>query len=74
LGCDCKRHQRTVGESAQSTVEFALVTAAFLAVTLGLGALMRFASGGDLMYHALICASHHIQMVAPTTLVDVFLY
>ena len=63
-----------VGDSGQSTVEFAVVMAGFLAVTVALGALWRALSDGLLVEHALAVASHHIQAVAPVTIVDIFLY
>jgi len=62
------------GECGQATVEYAIVLFGFLALVVGLGALWRFASGGELVEHALAVASHHIQAVAPVTVVDVFLY
>jgi len=55
-------------------VEFAVVTVGFLAVTVALGALWRMLGGGLLVEHALAVASHHIQAVAPVTIMDVFLY
>ena len=63
-----------VGDSGQSTVEFAVVMAGFLAVTVALGALWHALSDGLLVEHALVVASHHIQAVAPVTIVDIFLY
>lgn len=63
-----------LGEHGQSTVEFALVAAAFLAVTLGLGALWRGMSGGMFVEHALASASHHVESAAPQALADVLLY
>lgn len=62
------------GECGQSTVEFAVVAAAFLAVTLGLGALWRGVSGGLFIEHALSTASHHIEGAAPQILADILLY
>ena len=75
---DSRRHKRPVAliasVSGQSTVEFAVVMSTFLAVTAALAALWRAIGDGLLTSHALAVASHHIQMVAPTTLVDIFLY
>lgn len=58
----------------QSTVEFAVVTAAFLAVTSALVAWWHMLDGGLIVEHALAVASHHIQSVAPATIPDIFLY
>ncbi|MBP3866381.1 MAG: hypothetical protein J6D25_01040 [Eggerthellaceae bacterium] len=62
------------GESGQSTVEFAVVTAGFLALSVALSALWHVLSDGVLVEHALAVASHHVQAVAPVTIVDIFLY
>ena len=61
-------------ERGQSTVEFAVVTVAFLAVTVALSALWHLLADGAFVEHALAVASHHIQAVAPTTVSDIFLY
>lgn len=61
-------------QSGQSTVEFALVTATFLVVIVGLGALWRLASGGALVEHALATASHCIERASPQAMADVLLY
>lgn len=60
-------------ESGQSTVEFAVVTAAVLAVVIGLGALWRAFESGMFVEHALAAASHHVQG-AIGALVDVFMF
>ena len=52
-------------ECGQGTVEFALVTAAFLAAVIALGALWRGLEAGMFVDHALMSASHHIQMTMP---------
>ena len=74
----CRWHQRTVsrllGRSGQATVEFAVIAAGFLVVTVALMALWRVLGDGLLVQHALAVASHHLQLVAPVVLVDVFLY
>lgn len=74
----CGRHKRLVAigqdEAGQSTVEFAVVMAAFLAVMTALAVMWRAFEGGLLVEHALAVASHHIQSVVPVTLVDIFLY
>lgn len=61
-------------ERGQSTVEFAVVTAGFLAATVALSALWHAFGDGMLVEHALAVASHHLQGVAPTTWADIFLY
>ena len=61
-------------ERGQGTVEFALVTAAFLAAVIALGALWRGLEAGMFVDHALMSASHHIQMTMPGSVADVFLY
>lgn len=55
-------------------MEFAVITAGFLAATLALDALWHALGDGLLVEHALAVASHHIQAVAPTTIADIFLY
>ena len=55
-------------------VEFAVVTAGFLCVTVTLALLWHVFGDGMLVEHALAVASHHIQAVLPTTVADVFLY
>ena len=78
LECHRGWHQRFIGRllsrSGQATVEFAVIAAGFLAVTVALMALWRALGDGLLVQHALAVASHHIQAVAPVTIVDVFLY
>lgn len=62
-------------ESAgQATVEFAVVAAGFLVVTVVLMAFWRMLGDGLIVEHALAVASHHIQAVAPVTIADIFLY
>lgn len=58
----------------QSTVEYALVVVAFLALVIALGALWRLFEGGTVTLHALQSASHHLQDVATGAWGDVFLY
>lgn len=62
------------GSQGQSTVEFAVVTAAFLCVTFGLAAMWRAFGSGMVVEHALAVASHHVQAVAPAAIADIFLY
>ena len=61
-------------ERGQSTVEYAVVTAAFLALLLGLGLLWRSLSSGAFVDHAVLSASHHIQTSVLGGCVDVLLY
>lgn len=61
-------------EAGQATVEFAIVTAAFLVVCLGFGAMWRGFSGGMFVEHALSSASHHVQSISPQAAADVLLY
>ena len=60
--------------SGQSTVEFAVVTAGFLAMMVALSAMWRVLGGGLFVEHAVAVASHHLQVVAPVTIADIFLY
>ena len=62
------------GEAGQSTVEYALVTVAFLSMIVGLAALWRMLDAAALVEHALVSASHHVQASAPGGVADVFLY
>ena len=62
------------GERGQSTVEFAVVTAAFLAATVALGAMWHAVGDGLFIEHALAVASHHVKSVSPVVIGDVFLY
>ncbi|MCB7036114.1 hypothetical protein [Eggerthella sinensis] len=55
-------------------MEFALVAAAFLAVVVACGALWQVLERGLFVDHAVTSASHHVQMTAPGSLADVFLY
>lgn len=74
----CRRYQRAIGNlfdrTGQATVEFAIVAAGFLAVTVALMALWRMLGDGLIVEHALAVASHHIQAAAPATIADIFLY
>ena len=77
VGCDLGRNQQPVGsrgERGQSTVEFALVTAGFIAAAVALSTMWHAFGDGVLVEHALAVASHHVQAVAPATISDIFLY
>ncbi len=78
LECNRRWYQRFVRaflpEQGQATIEFAVIAAGFLSLTVALMALWRVLGDGLLVQHALAVASHHIQSVAPVTIVDIFLY
>lgn len=61
-------------ESGQGTVEFALVTVGFLAVVMAFSALWRMFGEGKVVEHALIAASHHIQLAAAGAVADILLF
>lgn len=78
LGCDIERHQRPIGIRfgcclGQSTVEYALVLAGFLALLMGLSSIWHVLDGGVLVTHALASASHHVVGVFEGVLADAFL-
>ena len=50
------------------------MTGAFLVIVVALAALWRQVEGGLFVEHALVAASHHVQLTAPGFLADVFLY
>ncbi len=58
----------------QSTVEYAVVFAAFLAMVIGLGALSKLFESGLVLDHALQSASHHLKSAATAAWADIFLY
>ena len=58
----------------QSTVEFAVVMAGFMSLTVALATLWHALDSGLILNHVLAVASHHIQAVAPVTITDIFLY
>lgn len=58
----------------QSTVEYAVVLAAFLALVIALGALWHLFEDGTVTLHALQSASHHLKDAATGAWGDVFLY
>lgn len=62
------------GHSGQSTVEYALIFAGFLALVIGLGVLCHLFDAGLVLDHALQSASHHLREVAEGAWLDVFLY
>lgn len=64
----------SLDESGQATVEYAVITGAFLVIAIALAALWRQVESGLLVEHALAAASHHVQLTAPGFLADIFLY
>ena len=58
----------------QSTVEFAVVMAGFMSLTVALATLWHALDSGLILNHVLAVASHHIQAVEPVTITDIFLY
>ncbi|MDO4182097.1 MAG: hypothetical protein Q4E12_00605 [Coriobacteriia bacterium] len=58
--------------AGQSTVEFAVVTAALMVVVLGLGAFWHLFGDGVVVQHAVQAAAYHIQGGAAGVLADVF--
>ena len=78
MGCDLKRHTRALicaikSEQGQSTVEYAVVAAAFIAILIALGLLSDFLGDGILVRHASAAASHNVGMSAGGV-IDVFCY
>ncbi len=71
-------HQRPVAAArklaGQSTVEYAIVFAAFLALVIGLGAMADLFQSGLVVEHALQSASHHLKDVTTGAWADVLLY
>ena len=63
-----------LGDCGQSTVEFAVVTAGFMALLAALAVIWHALDSGLVIDHVLAIASHHIQTVAPATISDLFLY
>ena len=61
-------------QRGQSTVEFAVVTAGFLALLVGLGTFVNMLGDGVIIQHALASASHHLQDVPAPFIADVFRY
>lgn len=77
------RHQRwnygslsqcSLDDEGQSTVEFALVTFAFMGLCAGIASLWHALSGDALSAHGLMAASHHVILTLPGGLADIFLY
>lgn len=60
-------------ESGQSTIEYAVVMAAFLSLVVALASLWHVLDGGVFVFHALASASHHLTGVFSGVVADVFL-
>ena len=69
-----RRFPADEAESGQGTVEFAVITVGFIAVATAFGALWKLSGEGKVVEHALISASHHIQMAAAGAVADILLY
>lgn len=70
---DWKKLQQRIGDaSGQSTVEFAIVTAALVVIVLGLGALWHLFGDGKVVAHAVAAAPYHIQGGNDGVLADAF--
>lgn len=78
LDGDCRWHQRSLaalgGCKGQSTVEYALIMGAFLALVISLAALWHLFGEGTPVQHALAAASHHVSGVPIPFLADIFRY
>lgn len=59
-------------DDGQSTVEYAIVTAALLVVVLALGLLWNLGDDGIFVDHAQSSASHHLEDAAAGIVGDVF--
>lgn len=59
-------------ENGQSTVEFAIVTAAMLVIVITLGLFWNLGSDGILVDHAQSSASHHLEDAAAGIVGDIF--
>lgn len=55
-------------------MEFAVITVGFIAIAAAFGALWKLFGEGKVVEHALISASHHIQMAAAGAVADILLY
>lgn len=58
----------------QSSVEYVIVFAAFLAMVISLGAVANLLESGLVLEHALQSASHHLNNVLTAAWADIFLY
>ncbi|WP_180326498.1 hypothetical protein [Raoultibacter phocaeensis] len=65
---------KLVGTKGQSTVEYALVVFAVLAVFVACAAVWRALEGGLFVDHAVAGASHHVGGASLGAVIDVLLY
>lgn len=76
--CHRRRYQWFVrqlhAEDGQSSVEFALITAGFLALIVTLGLLWHVFSDGLATQHVLSAASHHLKGIPAPNIADIFRY
>lgn len=70
----CKAIGALRSHRGQSTVEFAIVLAAFICIALGLSSLWHAFDRGLLVQYALQSASHHLQSVDLGAWSDVLAY
>lgn len=61
-------------EAGQSTIEFAIVTAAFVGILVALGLLHDVLTNGLVLDHVLASASHHLQDAPAPFIADIFKY
>ena len=61
-------------ERGQGTVEYAVVLAGVLCAIMALGMLAKAMGEGLFVEHALMSASHHLQLVALGSVADVFAF
>lgn len=65
-------HLKINSENGQSTVEFAIVTAAMLVIVIALGLFWKLGDDGIFVDHAQSSASHHLEDAAAGIVGDVF--
>lgn len=65
---------RARGAPGQSTIEYAVVFAAFVTVVIALGAMAKMLAAGLVIEHALQAASHHIAAAGAMGWIDALLY
>lgn len=61
-----------MGECGQSTVEFCLVLAGFMALVIGCWAIVSAFAGGELPIHAIASAAHALAASPTGVLADIF--
>lgn len=73
-GGDKRPIRRASGQEGQSTVEFAVVMAAFIVLVVALSVFWHMLSDGVVVEHALGSASHHLASVHAPFIVDILRY